>query len=339
MTGAELRRRRAAAQRLHRPDDGVAPADIVRHLLAVQAQDLRAARLALRARGHGFSAADVDAALEDGSLVIAWLLRSTLHLVAAEDFRWLHSLTAGIGEAGGRRRLAQLEVAPDDAERAVALIAQAVGEAPRTRAELAARLAAEGIPTTGQATPHLLALAARRGACLLGPLRDGAPVFVPPPDIVADPAPGADALARLTRRYLAAHGPATAHDLGRWSGLSLGDARTGFAALAGETHADGELIGLAGRREPPARIAPRLLPAFDPYLLGWRDRSFAVAPEHARTVHPGGGIVRAVATVDGRAVGTWTAPRGRVALAPFGPLSARDGAALRPEAADIARFG
>ena len=58
-------------------------------MLAVQAQDFRAARLALRARGRGFGASDVDAALDDGTLVIAWLLRGTLHLVAREDHGWL----------------------------------------------------------------------------------------------------------------------------------------------------------------------------------------------------------------------------------------------------------
>ena len=66
-----------------------------------------------------------------------------------------------------------------------------------------------------------------------------------------------------------------------------------------------------------------LLPAFDPYLLGWRDRSFAVAPEHARTVHPGGGIIRATMVADGRVVGTWRRDRGRVLLEPFAPLPRR----------------
>jgi hypothetical protein len=105
----------------------------------------------------------------------------------------------------------------------------------------------------------------------------------------------------------------------------------------------GGLVDLGAREPPPPGPVPaRLLPAFDPYLLGWRDRAFAVPPEHARRVHPGGGILRATATVDGVAVGTWSARRrgGRLAVAvePFAPLAPADAAALEEEAADVAGF-
>jgi hypothetical protein len=322
MTRAELRRARAAAQGLARPATG--PVEIVRRLLAVQAQDTRAARLALRARGRGFGAADVDAALEDGRLVIAWLMRGTLHLVAREDHGWLLALTAGQAAATSARRLAQLGVRPHAAERAVELVGAAVARGPQTRAELGTRLAAAGIPAEGQALPHLLGLAARRGACVLGPIRDGAPAFVPAPAVGAAPQ---DPAAELARRYLAAHAAAGAADLAAWSGLPLRAARAGLAA-AGDRR----------RRQAPAHVPPRLLPAFDPYLLGWRDRAFMVAPQHAAAVHPGGGIVRATATADGRAVGTWTLRRGEVEVQPFGSLPAWVQAALTRDAADVERF-
>ena len=95
MTAAELRARRAAAQGLH-PAVGGGPEAVVARLLAVQAQDYRAARLAVRARAPGGPpAAAVDAALTAGrSLVIAWLMRGTLHLVGREDHAWLLALTA-----------------------------------------------------------------------------------------------------------------------------------------------------------------------------------------------------------------------------------------------------
>ena len=79
---ALIRRARAAAQLLDERAERT-PVEIVGHLLAVQAQDLRSAKLALWARGRGFDASDVDAALADGSLLVSWLLRGTLHLVRA----------------------------------------------------------------------------------------------------------------------------------------------------------------------------------------------------------------------------------------------------------------
>src|SRR3954452_9114119 len=152
----------------------MAAPEVVRHLLAVQAQDLRAARLALRARSEGLTAADVNNALtEERSLVVAWLGRGTLHLVTADDYPWLLALTAPTRLTNNRRRLGQEGVAPDDADRAVKVIERALAdEGPLTRPELAERIAAHGIRTEGQATPHLLMLAALRGIAVLGPLRE-----------------------------------------------------------------------------------------------------------------------------------------------------------------------
>jgi len=362
MTPAELRRRRGAAQLLAGADESEARAPepvpgadgwgatarasvagAVAHLLAVQAQDLRAARLALRARGGAGAASDVDAALtHDRSLVVAWLMRGTLHLVAREDHGWLLALTAEQNAATIRRRLGQLGVGEHEADRAVTVIERALAdEGPLPRPRLAERLRGAGLPHEGQAVPHLLALAAGGGRIVLGPVDAGGHAFaltdewlgasIRPPDRRA-------ALAELARRYLRGHGPATPADLAAWSGLGLRDARAGLAAIASELDADGELLDVAGRPAAPRRVPPRLLGAFDPYLLGWKDRAFAVDPAHARRVHPGGGIVRATAIADGRAVATWTMPGGRVALEPFGSLPRPVEAALRRECGAVERF-
>jgi hypothetical protein len=117
--------------------------------------------------------------------------------------------------------------------------------------------------------------------------------------------------------------------------------RTGLRAID-VMELGGGLLDLARRPAPPERIEPRLLPAFDPYLLGWKNRSFAVPAKYARRVHPGGGMLRAVATADGRVVGTWSARRrsGRleVELDPFGRLTSDVAPALREDAEDVARF-
>ncbi len=345
MTDAELRARRAGAQLLHRPA-GLDPAAVAGSLLAVQAQELRAARLALRARARGLTAADVDRALEERSVVVTWLMRGTLHLVRAEDEGWLRMLTAPTREATHRRRLAQEGVSPEDAERAVAIIEVALrDEGPLVRAELAERVAAHGIRTEGQAMPHLLGVAAAHGIAVLGPVREDGHAFVHAPGWIGQPAlPGREtALADLARRYLRGHGPATAADLATWSGLPLRDARTGLSAIASDLEeAGGDLVDVARRERPEAPVAPRLLGAFDPWLLGWRDRSLVVPDAVTRRVHPGGGILRPTATAGGIAVGTWTARRrdGRlsVAIEPFGRLPAGVAAALEDDARDVARF-
>jgi hypothetical protein len=333
-----LRARRAAAQLLHRPA-ALGATEVVRRLLAVQAQDLRSALLALRARDASIATADVRAALDAGGLVVTWLNRGTLHLVAAEDHGWLLALTAPKRTATIERRLREEGVSAQDAERAVEIVESALAaEGALTRPELAERIAAQGIRTEGQATPILLALAALRGVSVLGPMRGERQAFVLAREWVGNrAAPGARA--ELARRYLAAHGPAAPADLAAWSGLPLRDARAGLDAVAAQTVEDDDgLVDLADRQAPPDRVPPRLLPAFDPYMLGWKDRSFAVAADHARRVHPGGGMLRATATVDGRVVGTWTAPGGRVELDLLEPVRPADAAALQAEAADVEAF-
>ena len=262
--------RRARGQWLHAPGG-----DVLQHLLALQAQDVRTPALALQVRGGE---------LDDG-MRITWLMRSTLHLVHAEDLAWLHPLFAPRMEAGNRRRQRQLGVTDAQAERAVELIAASV---PAKRAELAERLASNGIPVEGQAIVHLLARAAMEGRVALTPDRVFVALELPePPDRETS-------LDELARRYYAAHSGATADDLAYWSGLPKRDCRPPIASSPVE---DG----------PVGRV---LLPAFDELLLGWRDRTPTVAAEHARAVHPGGGILRPVILEDGVAVGTWSVSGG-----------------------------
>jgi hypothetical protein len=347
---ASLRRRRGRAQLLDRPAE-LGSAGIVRHLLAVQAQDLRSAQLALRARGSGLARSDLEAALGDAEIVTAWLCRGTLHLVGREDYPWLLGLTAHRRLANSRRRLGQEGVGPRDAERALRIIESALAEdGPLIRPELAARIAAEGIRAEGQAAPHLLALAALQGRVVLGPMRGEAQAFALTRDwLRADPPTQLtgearrSALAELARRYLRGHAPASAADLSRWAGLPLGDARAGLRAVGDELEELGDgLVDLAGRLPGPGRLPPRLLPPFDPYLLGWRERAVVVPAEHERRIYPGGGILRAAAVVDGLAVGTWSARREagqlRLAVQPFEALGPGVSRKLEAEAADVARF-
>ena len=158
----------------------------------------------------------------------------------------------------------------------------ALADGPLSRAELATRLDAERIPTQGQATPHLLFRASIEGV-LVG---CGEHRYRTAPQR-GDVDLGA-ALDELARRYLVAHAPATEADLAAWSGLPR------------------HPLDQPEERATPDLIPPRLLPAFDPYLLGWKDRSFAVPAALAREVHPGGGMLRAVTTDDGLVTGTWS---------------------------------
>lgn len=292
----------------------------------MQAQDERGFRLAIRVRTRGLTAADVDRALGDGSLVVTWLNRGTLHLVRAEDYPWLHALTAPRQLAATVRRLGQEGVSEAAADRGVAAIERALAdEGPLKRDQLAERVARRGVRTEGQALIHLLALASIRGLIVRGPVVEGRHAYVLVRDWLPRPGPfdRDAALAELARRYLAGHAPADDRDLAKWSGLALRDARAGLAAV-------GEPATPRSGEEP---LPARLLGAFDPLLLGWASREWLTGPHDARVVS--GGIFRPFGLVDGRPAATWRLSRGAVEL---DPLADTDTRALDAEAADVERF-
>ena len=338
-----------AAQRLRTQLLSGAPARTVAgvtgHLLAVQAQDPRGARLAVRARTSGLLASDVDDALTaDRSVVISWLNRGTLHLVLAEDYWWLHQLTTPQLATGNARRLAQEGVPPADADRGAGVIERSLAaDGPLTRAELRERVAAAGVRTEGQAMVHLLALANLRGLTVRGPMRGGEQAFVLVRDWLGAPPPPMDreqALGLLARRYLAGHAPAGDRDLAKWAGLPLGDARRGLAAIAGGlADRDDGLASLAARpgpEEQPEVPDLRLLGAFDPLLLGWASRELFLAP--GGPVITSNGLFRPFVLVRGRGAALWTVIGGKVVTDPIRPLTAAERAALAAEAADVERF-
>jgi len=333
-----------------RPAD---PVEAVRRVGALQAQDPRALRLAIRARTTGVDAPAVQRALaEPGRLVVTWLMRGTLHAVPAGDVRWLLALLRPARSSGRTRRLA---LGLDDhlLDTALPIAVELLAAGPLTRSELADRLRAAGVPLgPGQAPAHLLSVAAREGLVCRGPDRDGEPTYVRLSDWLAgaepvEPVERDDALARLARRYLTGHGPAGAADLAAWSGLPLRDARTGLGALAAAGEVEGVRIGgapaywLPGEPSPEDRTV-RLVPAFDEYLLGYRGRALALDAAHAHRIQAGGGIVHPAVLLGGRIIGTWRQRRGDggliVAVEPFRRLPRGTRAALAAEAADIGRF-
>jgi Winged helix DNA-binding domain len=322
------------------------PVGVAERLLAIQAQDPRGARLAIRARTHGTgtTAADVDRALTDGSLLIAWLNRGTLHLVRREDWPWLHALTTPPLRTGNARRLAQEGVSPGAAERGIAAIERALAaEGPLTREQLRERVDAAGVRTARQALVHLLFAADLRGLVVRGPMVGARHAFALARDWLGEeatkPVDRDAALAELARRYLTGHGPASDRDLARWAGLPLRDARAGLTAIAPRLaeRADG-LVELAERAEaPPAPFPPpRLLGVYEPLLLGWTSRADVLGDN--TDVVTKNGMFHPIALVRGRAAGIWRLPGGELALDAFGRVAQRDLAALRRDATDVRRF-
>jgi hypothetical protein len=305
---------RLAAQRIG-GGDLASPVDVVRWMLALQGQDLPGAKWAVGLRLAGATEHDVEAAFDAGEIVRSWPLRGTLHVVAAEDLGWLLDLTAPRIVASEAGRRAYLGIEDVDVERAREIvIGVLLGRGVLSREDLLATIAAGGVSVAGQRGYHVLWYLSLTGTLVLGPTEGRQQTFALLDEWVARPRrlEREAALGELALRYFRSHGPATPADLARWSGLTMGDVRRGIT-IAGDGLTTIEVDGIRYRLAPetldlaPPAARVHLLPGFDEYLLGYRDRSAALAPEHSDTIVPGGnGVFKPTVLADGEVVGTWT---------------------------------
>lgn len=310
MTPAEIARRRVHAHGLAVPS--AAPAEeIVGRLVAMQAQDYRGGLWSVGARSDHLSEADVETALAERRIVRTWPMRGTLHLVAAADARWLPALLGPRASqaAAGRRRGLGL----DDASVAIvrdAWEAALAGGQTLGRPELFKAMDAAGVDSGEQRGPHLLRYFAEQGVLCFGPHAGRQPTYA----LVEEWAPDArvldreEALAELALRFFTGHGPATVDDLAGWAFLTKTDAKAGLAAVADRldsVEVDGLTYWYA--EGPDDRAETHLLPGFDEYVLGYKNRTAFMTPEIFDAVVPGGnGVFRATVVDDGQVVGMWT---------------------------------
>ncbi len=327
-------------------------AEAVRGVGALQAQSTAAVRMAVRARTSGATSAEFTVALtEERTIVRTWLMRGTLHLVAAGDVGWMTELVGPTVRAGYRSRREQLGLTGELCDRALAALpAVLAGSKPIRLSHVIARLADMGIviDTAAQAPTHLMMLAASHGVVCRGAEAGREPTFVLTDAWVA-PGPRIDrdeALARLARRYLAGRGPADVRDFATWSGLPAADCRSAFEMLAPdlvEIDAAGKPLSALADMDltPPLETPPRLLGLWDEYLLSYSSRELILDADCADRVLVGG-VIQSVVLVDGSVAGIWrlhgTGRRRRLVVDPFVEFSPATKREIEREARDAGRY-
>jgi Winged helix DNA-binding domain len=317
------------------------PLAVAERLLCLQAQDYWSGLASLAVRS-GCSLAAVEAAFDAGSIVRAWPLRGTLHLLAAQDLSWLREMLAPRQLAGTALRERRLGLDRKLIARATSVVVEALTtDGPRSRAELNRAWTAAGVDSSGARSYHLLWHLAHAGTIVLGPTRDGQQLFALSAEWL-EPCPSiarGDALALLARRYFTGHGPATPADLTRWANLTAADTRQAVAGARADLMAltvdrTEYLLGaqtqdtLAGCRKDAEKVIA--LPHFDELLLGYRDRNPTLPPERDLSVFANRNGVPAPTIVHkGQVIATWKRPnKGSAAAVVVTPLVPVTGSAL-----------
>ncbi|WP_394771055.1 winged helix DNA-binding domain-containing protein [Lacisediminihabitans sp.] len=334
----DVLRMRLASQLIGGPS--LAPAAVVTHMLATQAQDFAQALWAIGVRSPGSTRSSVLDALRSGDVVRSWPFRGTLMFVPAEDLGWMLGISAhrALSAAAARHRMLELDDASLSEARDLTVAALEGGRM-LGRDDYFAMLEGHGIRTTAQRGVHIIWVLAQTGVVCWGPPLGTQQGLVLVDEWVQSPRVlGRDeALRELVVRYFTGHGPATLRDLAWWAKGTIADLRAGIA-LAGDaleqlSHEGTAYWRLAGSPDPARWPALSMLPGFDEYLLGYQARDLPLAEEHSAKIVPGNnGIFLPTIVVNGRVVGTWKrAFRGAsitVTPEPFTGLSASNTAAL-----------
>lgn len=312
------------------------PAQVVAHFGGMQGQDFPGVKWSIALRLHQATQADVNRAFDEAKIIRTWPMRGTLHVVAAEDVRWILSLTSPKNLAGSQKRRDALELDDKTLARCHQVFIKTLqGGQQKSREEMYAALQAAGISVEGQRGYHLLWNAALHGLICFAATTDKEQNFALLEEWVA-PAKEKTrdaALAALALRYFTSHGPATLKDFIWWSSLSATEARAGFEDIKSQLVS--ETLGKTVYWMAPDRVAPQekssvfALPGFDEYILGYQDRSAVLDAQHAEKICPGGnGMFASTIVVNGQVVGTWKRNFKKSGIdmmaSPFGAMSKKE---------------
>ena len=290
-------------------------ADVVRALSAVQSQDFAGAKWALAMRSDGLDETAIDAAFDRGDIVRTHVLRPTWHFVAPEDLRWMQALT---GQRVARIMASyntRLGLTPAVLRKSLDVIQKSLAEqGPLTRVQLKAELERARINTEGtQRLAHLAMQAEVEALVCSGPQRGKQSTYALVGERVRKSRllDGDEALHELTVRYFASRAPATAHDFSWWSGLTIAECTRGIVMTGTRLQS----ITLNEKRyfvppdfELPSKVSAtaHLLPNYDEYFIGFKDRS-AIGQRlgHSVLVTGGNALISHVVAIDGQLVGGW----------------------------------
>ncbi len=301
-------------QRIVEPVDDD-PAELVRWMGAVQAQDFAAAKWAVGVRTRDSTDASITAAFNDGRILRTHLLRPTWHFVTAEDIRWLLELTAPRVNQAAASMYRRLGLDDQAFQRSNAVFRTALeGGRHQTRAEMIEALNREGIEMSNLDYVHLLMRAELDGVICSGPRVGNQFTYA----LLDERAPRTrsmsrgEALAELTMRYFMSHGPATIKDFSWWSGLKLSDVRHGLALVGDKLQSrsvnDVEYWITADtdwNRRASRRL--HLLPNYDEYVVGYVDRGAYWHESHDDAdMSRSNPLFNHTVVIDGRIRGTWT---------------------------------
>jgi hypothetical protein len=306
------------------------PHQIVAHFGMMQAQDFNFATWAVGLRLGSCTEKLVHDDINNGKILRTHVLRPTWHFVTPENIRWMLQLSAKRIMLSMKSRDRELGLTDEVYTKCYHLIESALEKEDNlTRDGLMNVFQNAGMEFNASQMYHVLAGAEANGLICSGVLYDKQHTYtllekrVP----AIKPLTKEESMAKLARIYFTGHGPATLQDFVWWSGLSTGEARQGLEAVqpgfVSET-IDGQKYWMPDiDYQPPAGNTLCLLPAFDEYIVGYKDRTAVITSENHKKAISSNGVFRPVVVKNGRVTGLWkkaSSANKPIIITPFEPI-------------------
>jgi len=280
---------------------------------AMQAQDYAMVKWALGVRLPNSTDQLIESAIDKGEIIRTHLLRPTWHLVSADDIYWMLELSAPQIKAILKSRLRDLELTETVLSQTNTIIEKTLaGNNHLTREELAALFENAKIATNDNRLSHIMLQAEMEGIVCSGAIKNKKQTYALLPERVmkTKTLTREEALAKLAHRYFSSHAPATLQDFIWWSGLSVKDARNALEMIKPDFISetiDSETYWLTNSLSIPKKEKPAvyLLPAFDEFIISYRDRTASLVFENHKKAVSNNGIFRPVIVVNGQVTGLW----------------------------------
>jgi hypothetical protein len=312
MTLKNIGHLRLISQQIIKPECK-SPKEIVSHMGAMQAQDFNMAKWAIGLRLNKATEKDIESAINSGEILRTHVLRPTWHFVSHDDIWWMLDLTAPKLKASMKGRHRELELTESVLNKSNKIIQKVLAEKKfATRKELIAQLNKAKIPTNENRASHIFLNAELNKIICSGKMKGKENTYALLSERVNEPKAfnKQNALEMLATKYFKSHGPATLRDFVWWSGLNLTDAKNGLEMIKKDLISEkinDEEYWFHGSLPVPEKNKNSvfLLPAFDEFLISYKDRSASIINEHASKAFSKNGIFWPTVVVNGKVAGTW----------------------------------
>ena len=291
------------------------PKELVSWMGAMQAQNYSMVKWAVGMRLKSATIQAVEKALHEGEILRTHVMRPTWHLVAAEDIRWMLKLSAQriISANDSFAKGYDLDIPNELYTKAHDLLEKILcGKKSMTKQEIAEHFTRSGIVADNHRMTRFMARAEQEGIICSGEDRGSKCTYalleerVPPmPELTKD-----ESLARLARSYFRSHSPAVLQDFIWWSGLPVSDAKQAVYLIASELTTEQWkeqtwYIHDTCRTRGKLSGHIHLLPSYDEYLLGYKDRTDVLPLEHYSKAFTNNGLFFPIVLHNGQVIGNW----------------------------------